>query len=59
MTELERLLKASVTIEQQKKLIAQLTDTNALLRARLRVTELKLHRQMEAAAGIPPLLREA
>lgn len=58
MNDMEQLLKASVTIDQQKKLIAQLTDTNAFLRARLRVTEIKLLRRMQAEAGVTPLLRD-
>jgi hypothetical protein len=59
MNDLERMLKASIVIEEQKKLIAEQSEDIKQLRVRIRLLELKQHKLLEAAHGLPSLLREA
>ena len=64
MSELEILLQASVDLASQRKSMRALKDANdakdrqiALLRARIRILEERLHRQFERSADAPALLR--
>jgi len=63
MSDLLQKLNESVALAQENNRLRTLVGIQrkeiALLYFRLRATELKLHRQYEAAAGIPSLLRES
>jgi hypothetical protein len=59
---IEQQLNDSISICVENKRLRALVDRQrseiALLHYRLRFTELRLHRRLEAAAGLPSLLRE-
>lgn len=57
MSDLEQLLRASIVILRQGQRIAELERDNALLKARVRVTHLKLERRLKSTTGMPAFLR--
>jgi hypothetical protein len=57
MSDLLPLLRASVDLIRQTRRIRQLERENALLRAQINVTQLKLQQRLESTSQLPALLR--